>query len=82
MLQEIIEVGNRGVIFQYKDQNLVYLIKGTKRLYLCDTHLGPKSMEAVKGYLQDNNLTNRELIIFNSHSDYDHNWGNCAYKNI
>lgn len=81
MLKEIKEVGQRGVIFQYEDQNLVYLIKGEKRLYLCDTHLGPKSMEVVKDYLQDNNLRGRELIIFNSHSDYDHNWGNCAFKN-
>ncbi len=80
MIQEIKEVGKRGVIFQYEDQNLVYLIKGDKRLYLCDTHLGPKSMDPVKNYIIENNLARKELVIFNSHSDYDHNWGNCAFE--
>lgn len=81
MLKEIKEVGKRGVIFQYDDQNLVYLIKGSNRLYLCDTHLGPESMKIVKDYIKDNGLSDKELVIFNSHSDYDHNWGNCAFEN-
>ncbi|MGM0410632.1 MAG: MBL fold metallo-hydrolase, partial [Bacillota bacterium] len=81
MLKEIKEVGRRGVIFQYDDQNLVYLIKGDNRLYLCDTHLGPKSMKIVRDYIQDNGLEDKELVIFNSHSDYDHNWGNGVFKN-
>lgn len=81
MIKEIREVGQRGVIFQYEDQNLVYLIKGDVRLYLCDTHLGPESMEIVKNYISESGLTNKELIIFNSHSDYDHNWGNCSFQN-
>ena len=80
MLKEIKEVGKRGVIFQYEDQNLVYLIKGDKRLYLCDTHLGSDSMEFVKNYIAKNDLENKELVIFNSHSDYDHNWGNFVFS--
>ena len=80
MLKEIKEVGKRGVIFQYEDHNLVYLIKGDKRLYLCDTHLGSDSMEFVKNYIAKNDLENKELVIFNSHSDYDHNWGNFVFS--
>src|SRR6056297_801677 len=79
MLKEIKEIGQRGVIFQYEDQNLVYLIKGDKRLYLCDTHLGNKSMQVVKDYINDKGYQDKELVIFNSHSDYDHIWGNGVF---
>jgi len=80
MLKEIKEVGKRGVIFQYEDQNLVYLINGSKRLYLCDTHLGFDSMQAIKNYIKNKGYQAKELVIFNSHSDYDHNWGNGAFN--
>lgn len=80
MKAEVKEIGERGVIFQYDDDNLVYLIKGKKRLYLCDTHEGPESMKIVKKYIEENDLVNKELIVFNSHSDFDHNWGNCSFE--
>ena len=76
------EIGERGVIFQYNDENLVYLIKGDDKLFLCDTHEGPLSMDYVVDYIEKNNLTEKELFIFNSHSDFDHVWGNCAFDNI
>ena len=80
MKAEVKEIGERGVIFQYEDENLVYLIKGEERLYLCDTHEGPESMKSVKNYIEKKGFQNKEMIIFNSHSDFDHNWGNCAFE--
>jgi len=75
------EIGIRGVIFTYEDDISVYLIKGDHHYVLCDTHLGPLSMNIIKEYLL-NLKTSKELLIFNSHSDWDHIWGNCAFGNV
>jgi len=84
---EIRKIGNRGVFFIFGEgyspmgfQTSVYLIITEKRMFLCDTHVGPQSMEVIKEYIRTNHLEDKELIIFNSHSDYDHIWGNCAFK--
>lgn len=73
------EIGIRGVIFTYDDDISVYLIKGDHHYVLCDTHLGPLSMNVIKDYLPIQ-LTPKELLVFNSHSDWDHIWGNCAFE--
>ncbi|EGW37932.1 MBL fold metallo-hydrolase [Desulfosporosinus sp. OT] len=73
------EIGIRGVIFTYEDDISVYLIKGDHQIVLCDTHLGPRSMNVVKDYLLTQSSP-KELLVFNSHSDWDHIWGNCAFK--
>lgn len=77
---EVIQVGSRGVLFKMEMDTAVYLINSDKRIFLCDTHLGPQSMEKVKQYICSQGWENKELIIFNSHSDWDHVWGNCAFK--
>lgn len=83
----IVKVGKRGVLFNYEHGDCpigggtsVYLINTENKLFLCDTHMGYKSMDVVKEYIKENNLSNKELIIFNSHSDWDHIWGNCAFE--
>ncbi|KUO73025.1 MAG: hypothetical protein APF77_20335 [Clostridia bacterium BRH_c25] len=83
---KIERIGSRGVCFTYEDGDApmggnisVYLINTEKRIFLCDTHTGPKSMDIVKKYINDNGWGSKELIIFNSHSDWDHIWGNCAF---
>lgn len=73
------EIGTRGVIFTFPDNISVYLIKGDQYLILCDTHLGPLSMDRIKDYLLSQSI-HKELLIFNSHSDWDHIWGNCAFR--
>ncbi len=55
----------------------VYLIEGRDRLYLCDTFLGNRSMNVVKNRI--NESPRKDLVVFNSHSDYDHIWGNGAF---
>lgn len=84
---DIVKVGSRGVLFNYEEGDCpigggtsVYLINTENKLFLCDTHMGYKSMDVVKEYIKENNLGNKELIIFNSHSDWDHIWGNCAFE--
>jgi len=73
------EIGTRGVIFTYEDDISVYLIKGDHLNILCDTHLGPLSMDVIKEYLLTQ-IVPKELLVFNSHSDWDHIWGNCAFE--
>lgn len=73
------EIGKRGIIFTFEDDISIYLIKGNHHYVLCDTHLGPLSMNVVKEYLTSQ-LTPKDLLIFNSHSDWDHIWGNCAFE--
>jgi len=64
--------------FTYDDDISVYLIKGEHHVVLCDTHLGPLSMKVIKDYLLTQ-LAPKELLVFNSHSDWDHIWGNSAF---
>ncbi|TDX48802.1 glyoxylase-like metal-dependent hydrolase (beta-lactamase superfamily II) [Orenia marismortui] len=84
---EIKKVGNRGVLFKFfylQDTGFgvttnVYLINTKNYVFVCDTFLGPDSMKEVKNYI-DINLPNKIIIIFNSHYDWDHIWGNCIFK--
>lgn len=85
---DIKKIGNRGVYFTFSEgdspmgyDTSVYLINCEDKLFLCDTHLGTKSMEVVIDYIRNNNLSSKEIIVFNSHSDYDHIWGNCSFPN-
>lgn len=78
-VKDISKIGNRGVIFTFEDDITVYLIHADKNWFLCDTHLGPQSMECIKQYISMQSNT-KEVIVFNSHSDWDHIWGNCVFQ--
>jgi len=83
---KIRKIGKRGVLFTFEDgdspigcDTSVYLVLGDKRAYLCDTFLGPQWMDVIKLYLRDTHYEGR-LVVFNSHSDFDHVWGNGAFE--
>jgi len=78
-IKDICRVSNRGVIFTFDDDITVYLIDTDQRWFLCDTHLGPQSMDSIKNYISRQSKK-KEVIVFNSHSDWDHIWGNCAFE--
>lgn len=77
-MKDISKAGNRGVIFTFEDDIAVYLIQTATYWFLCDTHLGPQSMQTIKKYIAEQ-ANNKAVIVFNSHSDWDHIWGNCAF---
>ena len=74
-------IGTRGHLFVFDlseigtDTANVYLIDGEKHWFLIDTFLGPEAMSAVKPYMQDD----KPIIVVNTHSHFDHFWGNCAF---
>ncbi len=78
-LSEIQKIGSRGVLFIYEFGDSVYLINALDKIILCDTSEGKAEMGYVKDYLKDQNLLDKPLFIFNSHSDWDHIWGNEAF---
>ncbi|HWQ65547.1 MAG TPA: MBL fold metallo-hydrolase [Methanospirillum sp.] len=75
---QILPLSARTRILTFDDGISVLLILGTRNNILCDTHLGPDSMDKVRTYLTSSQ-SDPELVIFNSHSDWDHIWGNCAF---
>lgn len=78
-LKEVQEVGSRGVLFTFEFGDSVYLINTSDKLFLCDTSEGHEEMEVVKSYIRQNNLENKLLYVFNSHSDWDHYFGNGCF---
>jgi len=76
------EVGTRGFLFTFEDPYLtnLYVINGERFLFICDTFLGPDSIKEVLKYLKKRGFTSKPKIVFNSHHDYDHIWGNQCFK--
>jgi flavorubredoxin len=80
---EITTIGSRGVVFTFDDLSTdeydsptnVYVINGKEHIFICDTFLGSDSMKGVTDYIEKN-FDEKPIIIFNSHYDYDHHWGN------
>ena len=59
-------IGSRGVLFTLEEHEsafasdyCVYLIEGENTVYLCDTHVGPRSMEPSGDYMRENGLDKR-----------------------
>lgn len=81
------KVGSRGYVFTFDELKStefncttnIYLIDGNKHIFICDTFLGSKYMMKIKKFI-DENLNDNPIIVFNSHADWDHIWGNCFYK--
>ncbi|TFH06575.1 MAG: MBL fold metallo-hydrolase [Candidatus Thorarchaeota archaeon] len=75
------KIGSRGILIPFKDPFLtnVYIVMGAERVFVLDTFLGPESMEIVKQTIQDEGHGDLPVVVFNSHGDYDHYWGNAAF---
>ncbi|MFX0115916.1 MAG: MBL fold metallo-hydrolase [Candidatus Hodarchaeota archaeon] len=82
---KIQKIGARGAVFSFYhdyigDTTNVYVIQGSKHIFLCDTFLGPIPMNKVLNYLQRSDLLSKPIVVFNSHSHWDHHWGNCSFQ--
>jgi glyoxylase-like metal-dependent hydrolase (beta-lactamase superfamily II) len=79
---KVSEIGTRGVLFTFYELDgyptNVYVIRGMTHTFICDTFLGPESMEKLIHYLHSHYEV-RPYVVFNSHYHWDHIWGNCAF---
>ncbi len=71
---------NLTVAFQDPFYTTTHLIFGEHRVYVCDSFLGPKSMEEIAKIIKDEGADDKPVVVFNSHADWDHIWGNCYFK--
>ena len=76
------EIGTRGLIFTFDDpyKTNMYAINGEQFLFICDTFLGPEPVIKVIEELKKKGFLPKPIIVFNSHHDYDHIWGNQCFK--
>jgi glyoxylase-like metal-dependent hydrolase (beta-lactamase superfamily II) len=84
---EVKKIGRRRYLFTFDDllemgcPTNVYVIIGNSYIFICDTYLGPDYMVEVKEYIyKDKGVRQLPIIVFNSHSDWDHIWGNSAFS--
>lgn len=56
-----------------------YVVLTDRYVIICDTMLCPEDMQMVMQAIQPA-LIERELLIVNSHADWDHVWGNCYFS--
>lgn len=75
-------VGTRGIVFSFDDPYLVniYVIDGDEHIFICDTGLGSDFINQILAYLEDQKIDSKPIVVFNSHTDYDHIWGNHMFK--
>ncbi len=76
-------VSERGHIFEFDDPFManVYVILGDTTVFICDTYCGPESMVSVADHINKQGHAEKPKVIFISHADYDHYWGNCHFPN-
>jgi glyoxylase-like metal-dependent hydrolase (beta-lactamase superfamily II) len=53
-----------------------YAVVSDRYVVICDTLLSPTDMLAVVDWASDALQAGRELLVVNSHADWDHCWGN------
>lgn len=56
-----------------------YVVITAQYVVICDTLLCPEDMELVIATL-GTELQDRQLLVINSHADWDHIWGNCFFE--
>ncbi len=79
---EYLRVGSRGHLFTWKEpyRTNVYIIDGSEHLFVVDTFLGPNPMEELKARLASEGVSGKPFVVFNTHADYDHFWGNQSFE--
>ncbi|MFW9918879.1 MAG: MBL fold metallo-hydrolase [Candidatus Thorarchaeota archaeon] len=79
---KIERIGQRNITIIYDEpfQTTTHLILGEERVYVCDTFLGPDSMRKVEKVLKKEGVGGMRVVVFNSHADWDHIWGNCYFE--
>lgn len=79
----IVKLGERVSVVTFDEPYLVNvcIVFGfnTEQVFVLDTHLGPESMKIVRKAIDEQGCRGMPVVVFNTHADYDHIWGNCAF---
>ena len=79
---KITNIGSRGTLFTFYDLEMptnVYVINTMDTYFIVDTYLGEDPMVAIEDYLIEH-FGNKKKIVINTHSDWDHIWGNSYFE--
>lgn len=84
---DIRKVGSRGTMVTYQEladtefacTSNIYVIEGEGELVVIDTFLGPQIMARTFQHLQLD--PDQVRTVVNTHSDWDHIWGNSYFEN-
>ena len=71
---------NLTVAFLIPFYTTTHLIFGDHRVYVCDTFIGPEPMKQISKIIRERGHQDKPIVVFNSHADWDHMWGNCFFK--
>ncbi len=76
------EVGSRGYVFTFEDPYKlnIYVVIGDEHVFVCDTGFGSESVNQILEYLGKHGISEKPFVVFNSHADYDHVWGNHVFE--
>ena len=75
------KINDNLYIFHYPLYNFnCSLLKTDDFIFVIDTYLGPNGIQDLKDFVEKNR-DNKKIYIINTHSHYDHIWGNCLFKN-
>ena len=79
---ELHKLGDRNLTVAFPEPfyTTIHLIFGDHRVYVCDTFLGPDSMKEITRIIKENGHQDKPVVVFNSHADWDHVWGNCYFE--
>ncbi len=77
-------IGSRGRVFTFDDlvasrfgtTTNIYVLEAGRKLLVCDTYLGPDALGPALGELARDR---EEIVVVNTHADWDHVWGNCFF---
>lgn len=81
---DIRKIGRRNIVFTFYDLGIgtnVSVIVTARRFFIIDSYLGPESMAQVDSYLLKE-YGERDYLLINTHSDWDHIWGNCYFEDV
>jgi cyclase len=77
-----LRISARGTLVSFDDPYFtnVYIIFADEFVFVLDTFLGDDPMQIIRNIISNAGCSEMPLVIFNSHADYDHYWGNGAFK--
>lgn len=80
---EIKRISDNATAYIYDDLDdyitSVFFIECERKIFIIDTFCGTKSMKPILERIRESSKE-KQVVIINTHSHWDHFWGNCSFK--